>query len=162
MKFKFNRGCYLAKKTTLKGASRALDQIITILHTCIPCGSKDFIKFLFEHFSFTKRPVINRNACSCFSYQLWDSCSLIWTIWGNVYSFSQHTYSINMKNETNDKLLLVLHNTTGKQASSTSKLSSQISKLKYLMKLTLTREVCVLLKHRTENRLDGTGKMCGM
>lgn len=79
-----------------------------------------------------------------------------------MYSFSQHTYSINMKNETNDKLLLVLHNTTGKQASSTSKLSSQISKLKCLMKLTLTREVCVLLKHRTENRLDGTGKMCGM
>lgn len=67
-----------------------------------------------------------------------------------------------MKNETNDKLLLVLYNATGKQASSTNKLSSQISKLKYLMKLTLTREVCVLLKHRTENRLDGTGKMCGM
>ena len=79
-----------------------------------------------------------------------------------MYSFSQHTYSINMKNETNDKLLLVLHNTTGKQASSTSKLSSQISKLKCLMKLTLTWEVCVLLKHGTENRLDGTGKMCGM
>ena len=72
-----------------------------------------------------------------------------------MYSFSQHTYSINMKNETNDKLLLVLYNTTGKQASSTNK-------LKYLMKLTLTWEVCVLLKHRTENRLDGTGKMCGM
>ena len=67
-----------------------------------------------------------------------------------------------MKNETNDKLLLVLYNTTGKQASSTSKLSSQISKLKYLMKLTLTWEVCVLLKHGTENRLDGTGKMCDM
>lgn len=64
-----------------------------------------------------------------------------------MYSFSKHTYSINMKNETNDKLLLVLYNTTGKQASSTSKLSSQISKLKCLMKLTLTWEVCVLLKH---------------
>ena len=79
-----------------------------------------------------------------------------------MYSFSQHTYSINMKNETNDKLLLVLYNTTGKQASSTNKLSSQISKLKCLMKVTLTWEVCVLLKQWTENRLDGTGKMCGM